>query len=352
VAAWQLHVARIEEELRSGWGSHLERMLGERFDELAQQLTGRLEASVRDHIRTELDSTRETERRAAGLRRSEELNQACRRLLLSAKQEDWTSALLDSAASYAKRAALFSLRGEEARLEKCSEPITLPPVQLAEAAAFQEAVQSREPVVAAWTPREISLVLAQALDSGHAARVAVFPIESRQRPVALLLAEGDGDEVDLNALELLAATAGLVLEVRAHRNAEVEPASPGVDGLVTLRVPVDAARAAAGEGGPARPAWSDLPADEQDLHLRAQRFARVQVAEMRLYKSPAVKQGRALRALYDVLKEDIDRGREVYRERFVGHCPSMLDYFHVELVRTLANDDADLLGAEYPGPLV
>jgi hypothetical protein len=30
----------------------------------------------------------------------------------------------------------------------------------------------------------------------------------------------------------------------------------------------------------------------------------------------------------------------------------MLDYLHLEMVRTLAQDDAELLGAEYPGPLV
>jgi len=29
----------------------------------------------------------------------------------------------------------------------------------------------------------------------------------------------------------------------------------------------------------------------------------------------------------------------------------MIDYFHVELVRTLANDDASMLGPDYPGPL-
>jgi len=30
----------------------------------------------------------------------------------------------------------------------------------------------------------------------------------------------------------------------------------------------------------------------------------------------------------------------------------MVDYLHLELLRTLANDDSDLLGKDYPGPLV
>jgi hypothetical protein len=29
----------------------------------------------------------------------------------------------------------------------------------------------------------------------------------------------------------------------------------------------------------------------------------------------------------------------------------MVDYIHVELLRTLANDDAELLGEDYPGPM-
>jgi hypothetical protein len=99
------------------------------------------------------------------------------------------------------------------------------------------------------------------------------------------------------------------------------------------------------------PAWADLPASEQEAHLRAQRFARVQVAEIRLYQSPAVKQGRATQSLYRLLQDHIERAREAYREQFLKDCPSMVDYFHVELVRTLANDDASLLGTEYPGPL-
>jgi hypothetical protein len=30
----------------------------------------------------------------------------------------------------------------------------------------------------------------------------------------------------------------------------------------------------------------------------------------------------------------------------------MVDYLHLEMVHTLANDDAELLGKDYPGPLL
>ena len=107
------------------------------------------------------------------------------------------------------------------------------------------------------------------------------------------------------------------------------------------------ARAAA-----APPAAPELPPEERAAHLRASRFARVQVAEMRLYKANAVREGRAQRDLYSALKEDIDAAREAFRLNFVTACASMADYLHLELVRTLANDDPLSLGPAYPGPLV
>jgi hypothetical protein len=72
---------------------------------------------------------------------------------------------------------------------------------------------------------------------------------------------------------------------------------------------------------------------------------------MRLYKAQAVKDGRERRDLYSALRKEVDQGREQFRQDFLS-APTMIDYLHVELVRTLANDDASLLGPDYPGPLV
>jgi len=95
-----------------------------------------------------------------------------------------------------------------------------------------------------------------------------------------------------------------------------------------------------------------LSREAQGLPLLAPLFARLQVAEMRLHKAPAVQDGRARRDLYNALKPEIEAGREAFRAQFLSASPSMVDYFHRELVRTLANEDAALLGKDYPGPLV
>lgn len=91
---------------------------------------------------------------------------------------------------------------------------------------------------------------------------------------------------------------------------------------------------------------------QEEKHLRAQRFARVRVAEIQLYHAAAMRSGRASKNVYGSLKTHMDAARQAYRENFLTPTNGTADYLHAEFVRTLANDDAALLGPEYPGPLV
>ena len=86
------------------------------------------------------------------------------------------------------------------------------------------------------------------------------------------------------------------------------------------------------------------------VHSTALRFARVRVAEMQLYQASQVKSGRNRRDLYDELAPAIDAARGAFRERFLLPLNGIPDYLHQELVRTLAKEDAVLLGPSYPGP--
>jgi hypothetical protein len=86
------------------------------------------------------------------------------------------------------------------------------------------------------------------------------------------------------------------------------------------------------------------------MHLQAQRFARVKVAELRLYHAEGVREGRAQSDLYGALQGEIDRLRGEFQKEF-GATPTMVDYLHLEILRTLAHDDDRLLGANYPGSL-
>jgi hypothetical protein len=89
--------------------------------------------------------------------------------------------------------------------------------------------------------------------------------------------------------------------------------------------------------------------DERRLHNDARRFARLLVSEIKLYNEPKVKEGRLEGDLYGRLREDIDRSRQMYDKRVAPPVAARYDYFHQELVNTLAEGDPAKLGSDYPG---
>ena len=92
--------------------------------------------------------------------------------------------------------------------------------------------------------------------------------------------------------------------------------------------------------------------DEKRQHQDARRFARLLVSEIKLYNEPKVVEGRAQGNLYERLREYIDRSREMYDKRVKPGVSAKYDYFHHELVNTLAEGDASKMGAAYPGTTV
>lgn len=79
-------------------------------------------------------------------------------------------------------------------------------------------------------------------------------------------------------------------------------------------------------------------------HDEARRFARLLVSEIKLYNEAKVEQGRKNKDLYERLKEDIDRSRQMYDERIPDEVRKQSNYFYDELVRILADGDAGSLG--------
>jgi hypothetical protein len=93
---------------------------------------------------------------------------------------------------------------------------------------------------------------------------------------------------------------------------------------------------------PAAPAFSP---EQQKAHDDAKRFARLVVSEIKLYNEAKVQEGRRNRDLYERLKEDIERGRQMYNERVPAPVRDASNYFFDELVRILASGDAAALGS-------
>jgi hypothetical protein len=260
---------------------------------------------------------------------SAELNQAVRRLRQSATLEELATTLADTAARLAGAAEVFLISDGVAKSQKMDLEIPL-----ASAAALAGAVESRDPVTTITTVGEVSAALVERLKHTPDGRAHIHPIVVKDSVPALLYSWGEPQrEAPGPALELMA-------QVAAAQWVGLLPPPPVME-LVSI-APL----------APMKTAWESLAAEEQQVHLRAQRFARVQAAALRLHEGPAVHAGRSRRNLYEALREPIDAAREQFRKDFFARCPSMVDYLHLELVHTLANDDAELLGTNYPGPMV
>jgi len=85
-----------------------------------------------------------------------------------------------------------------------------------------------------------------------------------------------------------------------------------------------------------------VPADGEAESAR--RYARLLVSEIKMYNEGAVRVGREQRDLRRRLRAEIERAQRLYEERVPADLNARQTYFQQELVQTLADGDAALLG--------
>jgi hypothetical protein len=134
---------------------------------------------------------------------------------------------------------------------------------------------------------------------------------------------------NMDALEILGRHAARCLEaltaVKAARALSSHPAPM-------------ASRAAS-----APPLPSPAGDDTSEAHIAARRYARLLVSEIKLYHEPQVEEGRRARDLMSRLSGEIARARALYDQRVPPEIRERTDYIREELIRTLADGDANLL---------
>ncbi len=86
------------------------------------------------------------------------------------------------------------------------------------------------------------------------------------------------------------------------------------------------------------------PVDGDERREEARRFAKLLVSEIKLYNERAVQEGREHGNIYERLKEDIDRSRQMYDDRIPEDVRASSNFFYEELVRILADGRAEALG--------
>ena len=243
---------------------------------------------------------------------------------------DVLASLTSSAASEAPRVALFVVNGTELRGWKSagfSTPASSFQASVTDGGVLGEAMRRREPVVTGEGEGPAAPAFAE-LPPGRAAMAV--PLLVGNQPVAVLYADDAADGTPASpaswpeAVQILGHHASVILaHLTAARAADAmwRSISPAAGNQP------NGAPAAAGEDGNS-----------------ARRYARLLVSEIKLYNEAAVRLGRQKRDLLARLKPEIERARKLYSQRISAAVDSRGALFQQELVQTLADGDASLLG--------
>jgi len=358
---------------------------------------GQLRTEIVRRVMEEIASRPATEAAPAGAT-SADLARAVTEIQLGTSQKEILKALLDGCAKYAARVALFVVRGGNAtglqgRGFKANDAVKDFALDV-KAPAVVRAIGDRTFVSAPAADLDARFV--QDFGAPATGEGRFLPLVLKDKVAALVYADAgtDGDgQLDAGSLELLVLSTSAWLEVStlrkqtAHKEptaersesrpvASAEPA-PAFNDPFAAHAPGHAMAAAAtaevahpapvmtvaAEPEPAaeevvpvvqtvvaEPEPSAAPAaspEDQDVHRNAQRFARLLVDEVKLYNQAKVAEGRKHKDLYDRLKEAIEKSRSTYHKRYGNTVAASGAYFQHELVRSLAEDDVSIMGANF-----
>ncbi|MCU0243058.1 MAG: hypothetical protein MUF51_11625 [Vicinamibacteria bacterium] len=235
---------------------------------------------------------------------------------------------------------------------------------------------------------------AMARMGGSAQGILAVPLILRDKLAAILYCDSSQEEIpatDSAGIEILVLFAAKVIDILslvpkaatstiapgapaaqsapiAHTPAPQAARSTGVGPAPAIPRPAVAPPPAADEGGatvmfrgsaaanlrqpaapavPSRPSVAIAPSlspEDQKAHDDAKRFARLVVSEIKLYNEAKVTEGRRAKDIYERLREDIERGRQMYSDRVPANIRDATNYFYDELVRILAGGDPSSLG--------
>ncbi len=357
-----------------GWLEPIvERVVGQVLESHAAQLR----QEIVERVTKEMAAVPQAGR--AGAEGSADLARAVAEIQMGTSQREILRALLDTCGRYAARVALFVVKGGQAsgwqaRGFDKSEAIKDFAVD-ASSAAVRRAIQERVAVNAA--EKEIDSKFVKEFGKPGNGEARVLPLVLKDKVAALVYADAGTDSdgtLDAGAVELLVLATSAWLEVNSlrkvshkepaaetsetPRSAAAEPA-PAFNDPFAGHVPAYARAAAATAAAPvietpqsgasssAVESTAAPLSEEQETQRKAQRFARLLVDEIKLYNQAKVAEGRKNKDLYDRLKEAIEKSRATYQKRYGNTVAGSAKYFEDEIVRSLAEDDVSVLGANF-----
>jgi hypothetical protein len=250
---------------------------------------------------------------------------------------------------------------EEVEEEPDEEAVAEEEAEVAEAVDFEEAEevyeveQAEEPQAEAVEAIDFEEVEEEAVEEAYEEAIAEDVAEAEEdmeiaAETDLQPAEDTGFEVEPAVDQSWAEPAEVEAEPVAETVSEDLAAPPQEPEVAPAPVAIDGAEINPPEDAQG-PGWAfttnRFSADAgsgEAVHEEARRLARLLVTEIKLYNEEQVEAGRRNRNIYEVLREDIDRSRQIYEERIDDTVRTEADYFHDELVRILAAGESEILG--------
>lgn len=279
---------------------------------------------------------------APGSSPSDLLNAASASIHESSTQAEILRHLLEGEARFAARVALFvvkggSISGWQGIGFEDNEAIKALSVNGGSGLAGK-AIKARSP--AGGSAQEFDAGFVSSVKAPANDQCLILPLVVKDKVAAVIYADAGtapGGTLDASGLQALTRFAAVWLELAALRKAggaATEEASQPQPATVA---------ATAASSAPAPPA-----SDEDELHKKARRFAKLLVEEIKLYNQPRVEEGRQHKDLYDRLKVDIEKSRSTYDKRYAESAVASANYFTQELIRILADNDVSLMGSGFP----
>jgi hypothetical protein len=323
------------------------------------------------------------------------LGQAVATVHAGSSQKEILRALLEAGNAYGSRVALFVVKGGAAtgwqsRGLGDDDAIKDFPLDMTSGPAAY-AYQNR--IAAPANIAEMDRRFVKQFGGPENEQIVVLPLVLKDKVAALLYADGGAEGVlDGPSLEVLVMATSAWLELAALRKqtqrevsdtvppvppVERPPAAAPAQAVSSFSDPfaahtpkhtapkpapepepepaaevVEVAHAASASAAASAPAaaadpFAGMSAEDADTHRKAQRFARLLVDEIKLYNQAKVAEGRRHKDLYDRLKEDIDKSRSTFQKRYGNTAAASGDYFQREVVRSLAEDDLSIMGANF-----
>ncbi len=269
-------------------------------------------------------------------------------------QADILRALLEGAARFTARAALFVVRGNtlagwQARglADDNIRGISVDGSRGLAARAIHD--RSRQSGSAA----EFDNAFAEQQGAAHDNSCTLFPLVVKEKVAAILYCDSGSTASalpDYAAIEILTRFACLWLEHEVSKKPTNAVSETSLESPAPNAAAPPAAAAPRATAAPAaEPSFANVPPEEQEIHKKAQRFAKLLVDEIKLYNQAKVAEGKQNRALYKLLREDIEKSRATYDRRYGATPAASGKYFDSEVVRILADNDRSLLGSDFPG---